>query len=86
MTPIDWIRAYDMEKEKEFSKLFHSNGEPLFDDTEFFDTYIEKIPIGMKSKSIFYELPYWKHLKIVHLLDSMHILKNVSSFLWMHLS
>ena len=32
MTPVDWIRAYDIEKEKEFLKLFDSNGEPLFND------------------------------------------------------
>jgi hypothetical protein len=44
------------------------------------------MPIRMKSISIFYELPHWKHLKISHLLDSMHILKNVSSSLWRHIS
>ena len=40
----------------------------------------------MKRKSIFYELPYWEHLKIAHLLDPIHIFKNVSSFLWRHIS
>jgi hypothetical protein len=30
----------------------------MFDDPNFFDTYVEKIPIGMKRKSVFYELPY----------------------------
>jgi hypothetical protein len=40
----------------------------------------------MKRKSIFYELPYWEHLKISHLLDPMHIFKNVSSSLWRHIS
>jgi hypothetical protein len=86
MTPTDWIRAYDTEKEKEMEELFDSNGEPMFDDPEFFDTYVEKIPIGMKRKYVFYELPYWEHLKIGHLLDPMHILKNVSSSLWRHIS
>ena len=66
--------------------MFDSNREPKFDDPQFFDTYVEKIPIGMKRKSIFYEIPYWEHLKIVHLLDPMHILKNVSSSLWRHIS
>jgi hypothetical protein len=28
--------------------MFDSNGEPMFDDLEFFDTYVEKFPIGMK--------------------------------------
>jgi hypothetical protein len=58
MTPAYWIRAYDMEKEKKISEFFDSNGKPLFDDLEFFDTYGEKIQIGMKMKSIFYKLPY----------------------------
>jgi hypothetical protein len=67
-------------------KLFDSNGEPMFDDPKFFDTYVEKIPIGMKMKSVVYEIPYWEHLKIGHLLYPMHISKNVSSSLWRHIS
>ena len=66
--------------------MFDSNGEPLFNDLKFFDTYVEKMPIGMKRKSIIYEHSYWKHLKIVHLLDPMHIFINVSSSLWRHIS
>ena len=66
--------------------MFDSNVEPLIDGPEFFDTYEEKMPIGMKRKSIFYDLSYWKHLNIVHLLDPMHILKNVSYSLWRHIS
>ena len=31
-------------------------------------------------------LPYWEHLKISHLLDPMHIFKNVPSSLWGHIS
>jgi hypothetical protein len=58
MTLIDWIREYDKDKEKEIEDLFDSNQEPVFNDLEFFDTYVEKIPIGMKRRSIFYELPY----------------------------
>ncbi|KAI3682163.1 hypothetical protein L2E82_50097 [Cichorium intybus] len=30
-----------------------------------------------KKKSIFWELPYWKHLEVRHCLDIMHIEKNV---------
>jgi hypothetical protein len=58
----------------------------MFDDHEYFDTYVETMPIGMKTKSVFYELSYWEHLKIGHLLYPMHILKNVSSSLWRHIS
>jgi hypothetical protein len=66
--------------------LFDSNKELVFDDLEFFDTCVKKMPIGMKRKYVFYELPYWGNLKISHLLDLMHILKNVSSYLWRHIS
>ena len=40
----------------------------------------------MRTKSIYYELPYWEHLKNSHLLDPMHIFKNVSSSSWTHVS
>lgn len=59
LTPVEWLRAYEREKEEEFAEMFDSNGEPMFDDTKFFETYIEKIPIGMKKKYVFYELLYW---------------------------
>ena len=58
MTPAKWLREYEREKEKDITKMFDSNGEPMFDDLEFFDAYVEKYPIGIKMKSIFYELPY----------------------------
>jgi hypothetical protein len=86
MTPTKWLREYEREKEKEITQMFDSNGEPMFDDPRFLDTYVEKFSIGMKMKYIFYELPYWEHLKISHLLDLMHIFKNVSSSLWRHIS
>ena len=54
-------------------ELFDSNGEPMFDDIEFFDTYVEKFPIGMKMKFVFYELPYWEHLNISYLLSHAKI-------------
>ena len=38
VTPTYWIRVYDIEKEKGFLEMFDSNGEPLFDDPEFFNT------------------------------------------------
>lgn len=66
--------------------MFYSNGETMFDDPSFFDNYDEKFPIGMKRKIFFYEIPQWEHLKISHLLYSMHIFKNVSSYLLGHMS
>ena len=37
------------------------------------------------SSSIWFCLEYWKYLKIFHLLDPMHIFKNVGHSLWKHL-
>jgi hypothetical protein len=45
----DWNRAYETEKEKEIAELFDSNRVPMFEYPKFFDTYFEKMPIGMKS-------------------------------------
>ena len=86
MTSTDQLRDYDREKEKEITEIFDSNGEPMFDDPRFFDTYDEKNPEGMNKKSIFYELPYQEHIKIAHLLDPMHKFKIVSCSLLCHIS
>ena len=45
-------------KENEIVKNFNSNGELMLDDPKFFETYVEKILIGMKRKSVFYDIPY----------------------------
>lgn len=45
-----------------------------------------KPPEGMKRLSILYSLPYWRHLLIGHLLDPMHIFKNVGHSLWKHIT
>ena len=39
----------------------------------------------MKRLSILHNLPYWDDLLINHLLDPMHIFKNVGSLIWDHL-
>jgi len=43
-------------------------------------------PLGMTRKSIFYQLEYWTKLPIQHLLDPMHISKNVCKSLLEHLT
>jgi hypothetical protein len=43
-------------------------------------------PQGMTRKSILYQLEYWTKLPIQHLLDPMHISKNVCKSLLEHLS
>jgi hypothetical protein len=40
MTMTYLIRAYDTKKEKEMVEFLNSNWEPMFDDPEFFDTYV----------------------------------------------
>ena len=43
-------------------------------------------PPGMTRYSIFFRLPYWSELKINHLLDPMHIFKNVAQQIWDHIT
>ena len=86
MKPTHWIREYDLEKKNKFSEMFDSNAKALINDPKFFKTYEDKMPIRMKMKFIFYEIPCWEYLKIIQLLDPMHIFKNVSSSLWRHIS
>ena len=45
------------------------------------------VPIaGMKRLNAFYNLPYWEELLINHLLDPMHVFKNVGVAIWKHLT
>ena len=43
-------------------------------------------PPRMTRYSIFFHLPYWTRLKINHLLDPMHIFKNVAQQIWDHIT
>lgn len=43
------------------------------------------LPKGMSRYSILLTLPYWAHLKIQHLLDPMHVFKNVGQSIWDHI-
>ena len=40
---------------------------------------------GMSEYSILLTLPYWENLKIQHLLDPMHVFKNVGQAIWDHI-
>ena len=69
---VDWLKKYEDAKSKAWEDFFdqgYSIQEP--------EQVVVNMPNGMKMKSIFYELPYWKDLLIAHLLDPMHIFKNV---------
>ena len=46
MTPTNWIKAYDIEKEKEFSEIFDSNVDPLSDVLNFLTPMSRKCQLG----------------------------------------
>ena len=58
MISTNSLRAYDIEKETKTAEIFDSNGESMFDNSEFFDTHDDKILKGMSRKLIFHEHPY----------------------------
>jgi hypothetical protein len=66
-------------------KLFDSNGELMLDDPKFFETYVEKILIGMKRKFLFYEIPYWEHLNIFDLRSHAFIKNRFNLFMETHI-
>ena len=44
---------------------------------------VNGLPQGMKSYPIqFNRFPYYEHLQIAHLFDTMHIDKNVTKMIW----
>ena len=47
-----------------------------------FSFAIGSLPLGMTRKTLFSQLPYYEDLPIVHMFDTMHIGKNVSSCLY----
>ena len=59
-------------------------GQEVLDELDGFEIKFGKLvksnpnlPFNWKKKSIFFELPYWKHNLLRHNLDVMHIEKNV---------
>lgn len=79
MTPMDWYRKWTM-------------GPILDPESELTSNEDDDVRARARDKtsmapciSIWYNLEYWKDLKITHLLDPMHIFKNVAHSLWKHL-
>ena len=55
----------------------------VIDDREGRQGSTDNLPKGLKSyPRQFSRLPYYEHLQIVHLFDSMHIGKNITETLW----
>jgi hypothetical protein len=81
MGPTDWLKKYEDVELKAWQDFFDGG-----DSIEEPEQVVIKMPEGMKRKSIFYELPYWKDLLISHLLDPMHIFKNVPDSIFRHIS
>jgi hypothetical protein len=75
--PGDWTKKYEDAKSKSWKDCFHKSYS--IQETK---QIVVNILNGMKRKSIFYELPYWKDILISHLLDPMHIFKNVSDYIF----
>ena len=79
--PGDWLKKYEDAKSKAWEDFFYqgySIQEP--------EQVVVNMLNGMKNKSIFYELPYWKDLLISHILYPMHIFKNVPDSIFQHIS
>jgi hypothetical protein len=66
--------------------MFNGDLFDIDDDLDDFKIPLDHMPKGMNKASKFYNLPYWKELKVAHLLDPMHVFKNVSNSLWKHIS
>ena len=79
--PTDLLKKYEDDKSKAWEDFFYqgySIQEPKQDVVNMLN--------GMKRKSIFYELPYWKDLLIARLLDPMPIFKIVLDSIFRHIS
>lgn len=73
MTPLDWYEKWIQKDSTNVAS--HEDDEGSYART-----------LHLKGElPIWYSLPYWKDLKINHLLDPMHIFKNVAASLWRHL-
>jgi len=80
MDPVDWLRKYEDAELKACHALFYGS-----DYIEELKQVVIKMPEGMKRKSIFYKLPYLRDILISHLLDPMHIFKNVPNSVFRHI-
>ncbi|GJV50562.1 putative transposase-associated domain-containing protein [Tanacetum coccineum] len=70
-------KSFDGDEELRYAPA-HRSGEDILnhlDHIDFLNENVDKSP--WKKKSIFFKLPYWKHLLLPHSLDVMHIEKNV---------
>jgi hypothetical protein len=78
-TPQDWHRKWTV------GPLIDIDADDLSDSDDDRRSRASN-KIGMEpNMSIWFTLEYWQHLKICHLLDPMHIFKNVGHSLWKHL-
>ncbi|GKA99060.1 putative transposase-associated domain-containing protein [Tanacetum coccineum] len=70
-------KSFDGDEELRYAPA-HRSGEDILnhlDHIDFLNENVDKSP--WKKKSIFFKLPYWKHLLLPHSLDVMHIEKNM---------
>ena len=71
------IKSFDGDEDLRYAPVHHSGDVILnhLDHINFLSENVDKSP--WKKKSIFFMLPYWKHVLLRHSLDVMHIEKNV---------
>lgn len=81
MGPGDWLKKYEDVESKAWEDFLDQGA--LIEEPK---QVVAEMPKGMRRKSIFYELPYWKDLLISHLLDPMHIFKNVPDSIFRRIS
>jgi hypothetical protein len=77
----DWLKKYEDAKSKAWEDFFDQGY-----SIQELEQAVVNMSNGMKRKSIFYELPYWKDLLIANLLDPMHIFKNVLDSIFQHIT
>jgi len=66
--------------------MFKGDLYDIDDDICGFKIPLDRMPKRMNKPSKFYDLLYWRELKVANLLYPMHMFKNVSNSLWKHFS
>jgi hypothetical protein len=57
----------------------------IYDNLDDFKIPHNHVPRDMKKASKLCDHLYWKELKVAHLLDVMHVFKDVANSLWKHI-
>jgi len=86
MTSTNWSKNIDSCIESVWEDIFNGDLYDIDDNLDIFKNILNHVPKGMTKASKLYDLLYWKEHKVAHLLDTLHMFKNVSNSLWKHSS